>query len=1035
MSASPLSTTGGHPGTRTTLTHAPVHTGPDVRDPFADPAAADFLDALVDALDGEVDATTGTRARFSTDAGNYRVPPLAVVFPAHTDDVVEALRLSREFRVPLTTRGGGTSCAGNAIGPGIVLDFSRHLTHVRSIDPETRTAVVEPGCVEATLQKAAAPFGLRFGPDPSSQNRATIGGMVGNNACGPHATAWGRTADNIVELDCVDGTGRRFTARTTHDADIPEIPGLTALIDANLALIRTQLGTFGRQVSGYSLEHATPEGHRNLAAMLVGTEGTLVTVLEITVRLVPLPTAPVLVALGYPDMIAAADDVPTLLEHHPLAVEGLDSRLVEVVRQHNGPGAVPPLPAGEGWMMCEVGGADAEDSLARAHALAGDAHTDAVAVYPPGSDARALWRIRADGAGLGGRTPFDPETGLGNEQGWPGLEDAAVPPARLGAYLRDFTALMDEFHVDGLLYGHFGDGCVHVRLDLPLDTDEGVAHSRRFLERAARVCASHGGSVSGEHGDGRARTELLRFMYSPELIELFARVKSLFDPLNLMNPGVLTAPSGRTGALGGTARGAGRDAAGGDSPGTDASGDASTQESPEIPAGIDLLDQYLRRPRAVPLPADGGFAFGEDHGDFTTAVHRCTGVGKCRADIEGTFMCPSWKATRDEKDVTRGRARTLQEAANGQLVHGIADPLVLEALDLCLACKACSSDCPAGVDMAKYRSESIFRRYRGRVRPLSHYTLGWLPRWTRLTARIPGAAAFANAVMSVGSLRRAAFRVIGLDPRRPMPPLQSGTFSGWARRRGLGVPSAKAPSSTAAPRHVVLWADSFSQTLDDSGARALVDVLEANGFTVIVPEDACCGLTWITTGQLTGAKRKLTELLGVLAPYAVNGIPIVGVEPSCTAVLRDDLLDLLPEDPRSSAVSTAVVTLAELLATVPESELVLPDLSGVEVVAQPHCHHYSVMGWDADRALLDRLGATVTQLSGCCGLAGNFGMERGHYDVSVKVAEDSLLPALEAHPDAVFLADGFSCRTQAAQLADRGGVHLATLLSGTPPHA
>lgn len=1014
------------PDPGTTRPRSVVLRGPDVVDPFADGPTAAFLDLLVDALDGEVDATRGTRARFSTDAGNYRVPPLAVVFPAHTQDVVEALRMCRAHGVPLTTRGGGTSCAGNAIGPGIVLDFSRHLNHVLSIDADARTAVVEPGCVEATLQRAAAPHGLRFGPDPSSQNRATIGGMVGNNACGPHATAWGRTADNIVALECVDGRGRRFTARTAHDADIPEVPGLVDLIDANLALIRTELGTFGRQVSGYSLEHATPEGHRNLAALLVGTEGTLVTVLSVTVRLVPLPTAPVLVALGYPDMIAAADDVPTLLDHHPLAVEGLDARLVEVVRQHNGPGAVPELPDGQGWMLCEVGGTDAEDSLARAHALARDAHTDATAVYPPGSDARALWRIRADGAGLGGRTPYDPETGRGNEQGWPGLEDAAVPPARLGDYLRDFTALMDEFHVDGLLYGHFGDGCVHVRLDLPLDTDEGVAHSRRFLERAAQVCASHGGSVSGEHGDGRARTELLRFMYSPAMIELFARVKHLFDPDNLMNPGVLTAPSTRSDALApaGGARGSGT--------------------APPTPEGVDLLDQYLRRPRAATMPADGGFAFAEDHGDFTTAVHRCTGVGKCRADIAGTFMCPSWKATRDEKDVTRGRARTLQEAANGQLIHGITDPLVLEALDLCLACKACSSDCPAGVDMAKYRSESIFRRYRGRLRPLSHYTLGWLPRWTRLSARIPGAARLANAVMSVGPLRRTAFRAIGLDPRRPMPALQSGTFSRWAGRRGLvgAPPAVGAPSASTSihvpatrPRWVVLWADSFSQTLDDSGARALVDVLEANGFRVIVPGDACCGLTWITTGQLTGAKKKLTELLGVLGPYAVNGIPIVGVEPSCTAVLRDDLLDLLPEDPRSAAVSGAVVTVAELLATVAEEDLHLPDLTGVEVVAQPHCHHHSVMGWDADRALLDRLGASVTQLDGCCGLAGNFGMEKGHYEVSVKVAEESLLPALEAHPDAVFLADGFSCRTQAAQLAGRGGIHLATLLATTDPHS
>lgn len=397
-------------------------------------------------------------------------------------------------------------------------------------------------------------------------------------------------------------------------------------------------------------------------------------------------------------------------------------------------------------------------------------------------------------------------------------------------------------------------------------------------------------------------------------------------------------------------------------------------------------------------------------------------------------MCPSYAATAEEKDVTRGRARTLQDAANGQLIASISSPEVLEALDLCLACKACSSDCPAGVDMSKYRSEVLFRRYRGSLRPTSHYTLGWLPMWTRLTARIPGAAALGNAVMKVGALRRAAFALIGLDSRRPMPALQSGTFSRWARRRGLGddSPAGAGASLTRAGRKrrlAVVWADSFSQTLDDSGARALVEVLEANGFTVIVPPDACCGLTWITTGQLGGAKRKLRDLLGVLAPYAINGIPIVGVEPSCTAVLRDDLLDLLPEDPRSRVVSGAVVTLAEVLARVPESELSLPDLAGVDVVAQPHCHHHSVMGWAADRALLERLGATVTELDGCCGLAGNFGMEAGHYEVSVAVAERALLPALAEHPDAVFLADGFSCRTQAEQLAGRGGVHLARLLA------
>ena len=1078
------------------------------------------LRALID-----VDASVGTRARYSSDAGLTRIPPLAVAFPRTPEQAIAAFELARAHSIPLTARGGGTSCASNAIGPGLVLDFSRHMNRVLSIAPEARTATVEPGCVGSTLQAAAAKHGLRFGPDPSSQNRATIAGMVANNACGPHATAWGRTSDNIVALDCVDGRGRRFTATTGRDSALRDVPGLASLIDSHLAPIRTQLGRFKRQVSGYSLEHLTPEGGRNLAAMLTGTEGTLVLILSVTVRLVPQPDAPVLAALGYRSMIEAADDVPALLAHSPLAVEGMDRRLVDVVRAHKGPGAVPALPEGEGWLLVEVGapGEDVTASLERARALcAASAAVDTV-VYPPGTQASALWRIRADGAGLGGRTPPD-GAGGGDQQAWPGFEDAAVPPENLGAYLRDFTALMEEFDIDGLLYGHFGDGCVHVRLAMPLETPAGVAHSRAFLQSAARICAAHGGSVSGEHGDGRARSELLRFMYTPEMLDLFARVKHLFDPDNLLNPGVLAAPMDQAEAAS-RARARARaarsgvvdvlaangvpdsafsdrdDAAAGRSglaPADGASG-APAVGALELQPGVDPLDANLRRVAARPMPADGGFAFTHDGGDFTAAVHRCTGVGKCRAGVPGTFMCPSYLATRDEKDVTRGRARILQEAANSQLVQAIDSPEVLEALDLCLACKACSADCPAGVDMARYRSEALFRTYRGRLRPLSHYTLGWLPRLTRVTARVPGLAAVANAIMSVAPLRSLAFRIIGLDPRRGMPALQSGTVTAWARRHNLlagALPAGDAASSftatpgtatrdTAAraaatssaatsaaatdarerggtpascdsarereaatassmvgspilngPRdpggrpYALVWADSFSQTLDGTGARAVVDVLEANGFAPIVAPDACCGLTWITTGQLTGAKKHLASLLGVLAPFAAAGIPIVGVEPSCTAVLRDDLMDLLPDDPRSALVSGATHTLAEVLSAVPESSRNLPSLEGVEIVAQPHCHHYSVMGWDTDQALLESLGAHVTRLEGCCGLAGNFGMEAGHYDLSVAVASHSLLPSLSAQPDAVYLADGFSCRTQAAQLAGRRGVHLATLLAG-----
>ncbi|HLV54457.1 MAG TPA: FAD-binding and (Fe-S)-binding domain-containing protein [Actinotalea caeni] len=937
----------------------------------------DLLADLRAAVSGDVDASARRRAEYSTDASNYRVVPEVVVFPRSTDDVLAALEVARSHGSPVTARGGGTSVAGNAVGPGVVLDFSRHLDKVLEIDPEARTARVQPGTVMSTLQAAAKPHGLRFGPDPSTQNRCTIAGMIGNNACGPHAVAYGRTADNTAALDVVDGTGRRFTAGR---GDLAAVPGLEELVAGNLSTIRTEMGRFGRQVSGYSLEHLLPENGRDLAKFLVGTEGTLVTVLEATVDLVPIPGSPTIVALGYPDMPSAADAVPAMLAHRPLAVEGLDDRLLDVVRRHS-TAPIPDLPEGAGWLLVEVGGATQEEAFANAQALAADAGTRAVRILPAGPEASRIWQIRADGAGLAGRTPS-------GAQAWPGWEDAAVPPERLGAYLRDFNALLDRYGVDGLPYGHFGDGCIHVRIDLPLDRPGGSTVFRDFMHDAAALVASHGGSLSGEHGDGRARGELLPYIYSPEAIGLMEQVKGLLDPEDRLNPGVVVRPRG--------------------------------------------VAQDLRRPHARPLPVvPGGFSFAHDGGDLTTAVHRCVGVGKCRADTSaaGGFMCPSYLATRDEKDSTRGRARVLQELANGSLVRGWDAPEVEESLDLCLSCKACGSDCPAGVDMATYKAEVTHRRYRGRLRPVSHYALGWLPRWSRLVTSVPGLAALANAALGVAPVRKAVLAGGGMDTRRGVPRFATTRFTRWFRDRARrGTPS-------GGEREVLLWVDSFSETLSTAGAQAMVRLLTDAGYTVRLPDQqACCGLTWISTGQLDGARARLRQTLDVLSPWVERGVPIVGIEPSCTAVLRSDLLELLGDDPRSQRLARGVHTLAELLTAPaplgPGEDWQPPDLAGLEVVAQPHCHQHAVMGYGPDLALLERAGATVRTIAGCCGLAGNFGMEKGHYDVSVAVAENGILPALREAPEgAVLLADGFSCRTQADQLAGVTGVTLAELLT------
>ncbi len=954
----------------------------------------DMVAALRAAVAGEVDASARRRAEYSSDASNYRVVPLVVVYPRDADDVLAVHAVSRETGTPLTMRGGGTSVAGNSIGPGIVLDTSRHMNQILEIDLEAKTARVQPGVVLSTLQDRLAPHGLRFGPDPSTSNRATFGGLIGNNACGPHAVAFGKTSDNVSSLDLVDGAGRRFTARAGGNA---AVPGLDELVKSNLSLIRTEFGRFGRQVSGYSLEHLLPENGAHVARFLAGSEGTLATILEAAVNLVDVPQARLMGVFAYPDMASAADAVVPMLAYQPQAIEGLDARLVARVAGAKGGQGVPDLPEGAGWLFVEMGADSADEVEEAMAALAADAGTGTYRIVRDPVETARLWAIRADGAGLSGRSADGAEC-------WPGWEDAAVPPANLGAYLREFDEVMERHGVTGQPFGHFGDGCIHVRLDIPLYHDG--APLRAFMHDAAELVTRHGGSLSGEHGDGRARSELLPTMYSPEAIALFGQVKALFDPHGLLNPGVMVDPA--------------------------------------------PLDRDLRRPGAPRTPGVG-HAFTHDHGDLTEAVHRCTGVGKCRADAIGQgsgFMCPSYAATGDEKDVTRGRARVLQDAINGTLIGGLTAPEVRESLDLCLSCKACSVDCPSGVDMAAYKSEVLYRTYKGKFRPMSHYSIGWLPLWMKFIGRVPR---LVNGVLGVGWLRRLILPLAGVDKRRSLPRFASKPFHrtefAKARRVAASAPGRGAASADIRGNTVVLWADSFNDNLSPEIPEAIVRVLEDAGLRVLVTAgDACCGVAWISTGQLDGARKRLDHLLGVLGPFAVNGFPIIGVEPSCTAVLRGDLVELLPQDPRAHAVAAATFTLAEVLTgrapVKPRDGWQVPSLRDVTAVVQPHCHQYSVMGYTADRDLLARAGAKVTEASGCCGLAGNWGYEKGHYDVSAKVAENSLLPALreaglvrsgEAGPEApegvVYLADGVSCRTQADAFVGVEGLHLAQVLA------
>ncbi|WP_369200131.1 FAD-binding and (Fe-S)-binding domain-containing protein [Streptomyces sp. PU-14G] len=935
----------------------------------------------------ETDDSPLARSLYASDASLYRIPPSAVVFPRHTDEIAAVLSVCREHGVPVTMRGAGTSIAGNAVGPGVVVDTSRHLDHVLEVDVDARTALVEPGVVQARLQQAVAPHGLRFGPDPSTHNRATLGGMLGNNACGSRALGYGRTSDNVLGLDILAGTGERLRLGDVPGttARSPLLEKLTETVHADLAVIRTELGRFPRQVSGYSLEHLLPERGFDVPRALVGSEGTLGLTLAARVQLVRDEPARLLVALGYPTMAEAADAVPALLPHAPVACEGIDARIVRTVADRRGTAAVPELPRGDGWLLVELAGPDTAALTAAAGRLIKDAGALDSRVITDSRHAAALWRIREDGAGLAARTP----DGEPAHAGW---EDAAVPPERLGAYLREFEALLSEHRLTGLPYGHFGDGCVHVRIDFPLGAPGGTGALRDFLFAAGETVARHGGSLSGEHGDGRARGELLPLMYSAEATDLFARVKGVFDPDDLLNPGVIVRPE-------------------------------------PVDASVRAADARPLRRTELPTLA---LAHRHDRGDLSMAVHRCTGVGKCRADTTaaGGVMCPSYLATREEKDSTRGRARVLQDVVSGRLgPDGWRSQALHEALDLCLSCKGCSSDCPTGTDMAAYKAEALHQRYRRRLRPRSHYALGRLPTWTRLVTRLPVLTRVANRVLRSTGLRPLLRWSAGVDARRPLPSFAPTSFRRWFARRPDGRPR----------RHgdVVLFTDTFTDAFSPEVGQAAVAVLEDAGYRVTVTaRPVCCGLTWISTGQLDGAAKRIRATVQALLPHVRAGALVVGLEPSCTGVLRSDATELLEGADASAAaeVADATRTLAELLAGTPG--WVPPDLSGDTYVAQPHCHHHAVMGWDTDLALLTRAGADVTRLGGCCGLAGNFGVERGHHDVSVAVAEHRLLPAVrEAAQDTGILADGFSCRTQLSTLADRSGEHLAQLLARRLPPA
>lgn len=945
-------------------------------------------------VDGEIRFDGGSRGAYATDGSNYRQVPIGVVVPRTVDAGAEAVAVCARHGVPVLSRGGGTSLAGQCTNAAVVIDWTKYCHRLVSVDESARTCVVEPGIVLDELNRQLADRRLRFGPKPSTHSHCSLGGMIGNNSCGASAQAYGKTVDNVRRLEVLTYDGLRCWVGPTPDDEFTRIidgggrraevyRGLRRIIDAHLADVRQGFPAIPRRVSGYNLDSLLPEKGFDVARALVGSEGTLVTVLRAELDLVPVPPHEAMLVLGYPDICAAADDVPRLLERsRPTQLEAMDGRMAQLMREEDSHVAsLKTFPEGESWLLLQFSGDTQQEVDRQARdllkALGRDEDDPTVTFSDDPPRERRMLKAREAGLGVTARPPDGRET-------WEGWEDSAVPPERLGDYLRGLKELFAEFGYDHpSLYGHFGQGCVHTRIPFELKTAEGVATFRKFLFRAADLVVAHGGSLSGEHGDGQSRAELLPRMFGDRLVAAFGEVKALLDPDNRMNPGKVVDP---------------------------------------YRADENLRLGPLWRPRTDATH----FQYPKDEGSFNRAVMRCVGIGNCRSH-SGGVMCPSYRATGEEEHSTRGRARLLFEMLGGHrdtpVTDGWRSTEVRDALDLCLACKGCKSDCPVGVDMATYKSEFLAHHYAGRPRPAAHYSLGWLPLWAQLSRLAPR---LVNAALDAPGARRVAKRLAGVAAERQPPAFAEESFVQWWRARGAPDPD------PADARTVVLWPDTFTTFFHPGIARSAVRVLEDAGFRVAVPEKAvCCGLTWISTGQPATAKKVLRRTVEVLRPWIEAGTPIVGLEPSCTAVFRSDAPELMPHDQDIQRLAGQFRTFAELLVNDAPDDWRPPVLTRRATV-QTHCHQHAVTKFDADRELMRRAGLDAEVLDeGCCGLAGNFGFERGHYDLSMDIGEQGVLPAVRgAAPDALVVADGFSCRTQIEQGATgRRAVHLAEALA------
>ena len=953
--------------------------------------ATELAGRLRQAVRGEVRFDAASRALYATDASNYRQVPIGLVIPLDEADVIATIAVCQEFGAPVLSRGGGTSLAGQCCNVAVVLDFSKDMNRILALDPGTGRARVQPGIVLDALRDEAEKYDLTFAPDPATHSRCTIGGMIGNNSCGVHALMGGKTVDNIEELEILLYDGTRMRVGATSEGELARIiaaggrkgeiyAGLKSLRDRYAKLVRERFPDIPRRVSGFNLDQLLPENGFHVARALVGTEGTCVTILEATCTLKPSPQHRRLAALGFSDPFIAADHVPAVLAFKPIGLEGFDGLLVDFMRLKNlVADDVKLLPPGRGFLLAEFGAdtADEAEAMVRglAAACAGFSEPPTIALYSEAEAAR-VWKVRESGLGASVFVP-------GERSGWEGWEDSAVPPERLGAYLRDLFEVIGRYGYRSPMYGHFGQGCVHLRISFELKTEAGVAAYRSFIEEAADIVLKYGGSFSGEHGDGQSRAALLPKMFGPELMRAFAEFKALWDPTNRMNPGKLIDPIAVYDPI----------------------------ENLRIGAGYKSAVH------------DTWFRFPNDQGSFAEATERCVGVGACRKVDTGT-MCPSYMATREEKHSTRGRAHLLWELMQGDVLpNGFRNEEVKEALDLCLSCKACKTECPVSVDMASWKSEFLAHYFAGRRHPLAHYAFGFMDRWAHLASFAP---AVANLPLRLPGVARLAKDLLGLARQRELPAFAQHSF-----RRVFNRAESMRAKASGAP--VLLWPDTWNNYFEPQALHSAAKVLGAAGNSVQIPrKHVCCGRPLYDFGFLDQAQQYLSHILDEFEPQIMAGMPVVMLEPSCASVFRDELLNFFPDDARALRLSRQTVMLSERLAQSSNGWTPPAVGAGRKIVVHGHCHQKALMTMNDDLKLLRATGAEVSMLdSGCCGMAGPFGFERDKYEVSQTLAERSLLPAVRAAgQNDLVVSNGFSCREQVKQNSPRRAVHLAQVLAG-----